>query len=143
MNTQTAIVRRLLPLALACGLLAALTPAAQAQAANPNDANQPDQSEILSNGCGLLLVAISGSSAQVANVTCQRGFNLRNQTKITREQPGTVVLQQSTAFGPDCTITIRGSNSATASLSVQQNFCSSAGAEITAKIGRASCRERV
>jgi hypothetical protein len=71
MNTQTPVVRRLLPFALACGLLAALTPAAQAQI--PHIENSKDKAgspKALGSSCGVLVVVISGSSAAVTNVSC-------------------------------------------------------------------------
>jgi len=136
MNTQNPIVRRLLPLALACGLLAAVAPAAWAQAADDSKpSGQPGPSAKL-KGCGFLHVTISGTKAKVAKVTCEHGFFQKTDPpdgKISTGQPAVVSVFQSAGRGPDCTITVSGDKE-TAVLSMQQNFCGLAAGEITAKV---------
>jgi len=122
MNTQIA-VRRLLPLALACGLIAVLALATQAFAANPNGPSQPGKSKPNPKdltGCGILEVFLSGSSLpNVANVACDKGAYDGTQ----RTPDGVVLtLHQSDARGPQCVITVGGGKD-TAVLSVQQNPC--------------------
>lgn len=136
MNTQNPIVRRLLPLALACGLLAAVAPAAWAQAAaDSNPSGQPGPSAAL-KGCGYLNVTISGTKAKVAKVTCEHGFFYRTvppSGEISPDQPAVVTVYQSAGRGPECTITLSGDKE-TAAVSVQQNFCGLAAGEVTAKV---------
>jgi hypothetical protein len=157
MKTQTAIVRRLLPLALACGLLAALTPAAQAQLAaegrtfTRNEVKlQPSAQDKAAGAtaaassltCTELFIVISGSSASVAKVTCEHGYHggtVPESRVIAAGKPAVVVLQQSAAYGPDCSITVSGGGN-TAVLSAQQNFCALKAGQITASVtsGRAT-----
>jgi hypothetical protein len=157
MNAQTSIVRRLLPLALACGLFAALAPAAHAQLAAEgrtfvrNDAQlQPSAKDKAAGAtaaasnltCTDLFIVINGSSASVAKVTCEHGYHggtVPESRVIAAGKPAVVVLQQSAAYGPDCTITISGGGN-TAVLSAQQNFCALKAGKITASVtsGRAT-----
>jgi hypothetical protein len=129
MNTQTPIVRRLLSLTLACGLLAALTPAARAQSGQPEPEPQL-------KGCGYLQVLVSGTRGKIAKVTCSRGNFDRTvppSGEITPGQPVVVFLYQTGGFGPECTITVSGQKE-TAVLATQQNFCGLAAGEITASV---------
>src|SRR5262249_40905052 len=100
MNTQNPIVRRLLPLALACGLLAAAAPAAGAQAADDsNPSGNPAPSATL-KGCGYLNVTFTGTKAKVAKVTCERGSFYRTvppSGEISPSQPAVVTVYQSGA----------------------------------------------
>lgn len=127
MSIQNPIARRLLPLALACGLFAALTPAVQAQGTEPS----PEL-----KGCGYLYVTISGTKAKVAKVTCEHGFFQKTDPAnggISSGQPAVVFLYQSGSRGPECTITLSGEKE-TAVLAVQQNYCGLAAGDITAKV---------
>lgn len=124
MNIQTTIVRRLLPLALACGLFAA---PASAQPAEPSPQLK---------GCGYLYVTISGTKAKVAKVTCEHGFFDKTDPAnggISTGQPAVAIVYQSAGRGPECTITVSGEKE-TAVLAVQQNFCGLAAGEITARV---------
>jgi len=151
MNTQTPIVRRLLPLALACGLLAALTPAAEAQLAAEgrtfvrNDEQiQPSAADKAAGAtaaasaltCTELLVVINGSAGSVAKVTCEHGYHggtVPESQKIAAGKPAVIVLQQSAVYGPDCAITVSGGGN-TAVLSAQQNFCALKAGQIKASV---------
>jgi hypothetical protein len=139
MNTQTPIVRRLLSLTLACGLLAALPPSARAELEEPLP-------ESLIQGCGRLLVIISGTSAKVDKVTCQRGYFRQIEPpsgEVSAGRPVVVTLEQSSAYGPECTISIGGQDRATVAL--QQNFCFLKGGAITASVvnGNATLTETI
>jgi hypothetical protein len=150
-QTTTAIVRRLLSLVMACGLLAAIAPAAQAQlAANGrkyvrnNQKLQPTAKDKAAGatavaaavGCTDLLVILSGTSASVAKVSCEHGYNgprVPDSSQITTGKPLVLFLQQSAVYGPDCTITVSGGGN-TAVVSVQQNFCAAKAGQITASV---------
>jgi hypothetical protein len=151
MNPQTSVVRRLLSLAMACGLLAALTPAAQAQLAaegrkfvrndeklKPSAADKVAGAEAAASSltCTELFVVINGSSASVAKVTCEHGYHggtVPESRVIAAGKPAVIVLQQSAAYGPDCSITV-SSGGNTAVLSAQQNFCALKAGMITASV---------
>jgi hypothetical protein len=122
-NPQIPIVRRLLPVALACGLIVVLALAAPALAADPKGPSQPSHAEPNpkeSPGCGILSVFLKGSSLpKVANVACDKGANDGSQ----RTPEGIVLtLHQTSGRGPQCVITVGGGKD-TAVLSVQQNLC--------------------
>lgn len=133
MNTQNPIVRRLLPLALACGLLAVLTPAAQAQGGIKN------RRDIISAGrpgCGDLLVVITGTSASQVTVNCRHAYSTKYlpATKaIDAGKPAIITLEQSLPYGPDCTLSVTGGGDS-AVLTVQQNFCTLEAGTITASV---------
>lgn len=157
MNAQTSVVRRLLPLALACGLLAGIAPAAQAQVATegrkfvrndvkiePSAADKAAGAEAASSAlsCTELLVVINGTSASVARVMCERGYHggtVPGTSVIAAGKPAVIVLQQS-AYGPDCQISVRGGGGDTAVLAAQQNFCGLQAGDIRASVvsGRAT-----
>jgi hypothetical protein len=118
MRIHTSVVRRFLSVALACGLLAALAPAARAQS---GDAEPKPKVQ----GCGFLNVTISGTKAKVSNVTCDSGSFVRTEPDsgaISDGQPVLVVLSQSGGAGPGCTITLTGQSS-TAVVRAEQNLC--------------------
>jgi hypothetical protein len=125
MNTQTPVVLRLLPLALACGLLALAAPAL---AAKPNP-KEPA-------GCLILNVFLNGPSVKVGQVTCDKGAYDGD-----KPTPDGVVLtfHQSDARGPKCTITVAGGKG-TAVLSVQQNPCILKAGAITASVVSGNAR---
>lgn len=134
MNTQTPVLRRLLSVTLACGLLAALPPAARA-------ATEQAVPEGEIKGCARLLVIITGSSAKVDKVTCEHGFFRQLEPasgEIRPGQPVVVSLEQSTVYGPDCTISIGGKERAT--VAAQQNFCGLKGGEVTASVVNGNAR---
>ena len=151
MNTRTSVVRRLLPFALTCALLAAFAPAAQAQLAAEgrtfvrNDEKlQPSAKDKAAGAvaaassltCTDLFIVISGTSASVAKVTCEHGYHggtVPETRVIAAGKPAVVVLQQSAVYGPDCSITVSGGGN-TAVLSAQQNFCAAKAGQITASV---------
>jgi hypothetical protein len=140
MNTQNPIVRRLLPLALACGLLAAVAPAVQAQEDSSPSGHAAPSATL--KGCGYLNVTFTGTKAKVAKVTCEHGFFYRTvppSGEISPDQPAVVTVYQSGSYGPDCIITLSGDKE-TAVVSVQQNFCGLAAGEVTAKVVSGNAR---
>ena len=140
MNTQNPIVRRLLPLALACGLLAAVAPAVQAQE-DSSPSGQAVPSATL-KGCGYLYVTFSGTKAKVAKVTCEHGFFYRTvppSGEISPDQPAVVTVYQSAGRGPECIITLSGDKETTV-VSMQQNYCGLAAGEVTAKVVSGNAR---
>jgi hypothetical protein len=124
MNTQNPIVRRLLPLALACGLLAvAVTPAVQAQS-------------LRDYSCGDLLVVISGSASSDVQVNCNSVYTTkyRPSTKsLSVKQSAVIILEQVFPSGVDCTISVTGGGN-TAGLKVKQNYCVLEAGTITASV---------
>ena len=152
MNPKNPTVRRLLPFTLACGLLAGAAPTVEAQLAaqgrtftrpaqtlepTPEDKAAGAQSISGDLSCGDLLVVITGTSGNVTKVSCDHGFfegNVPQTNIIVPGQPAVLFLQQSGAFGPDCTITITGPGSSNAVLAVQQNFCAAKAGQVTASV---------
>ncbi len=88
-------------------------------------------------GCNQAYVVIqSASNASITQVSCTHGNAnvVPSSSSIGPNQPGLVALNQSVGFGPDCTITVQGSSSNVATLSIQQNFCGLKAGQITASV---------
>lgn len=75
------------------------------------------------NGCARVHIYIESRDAKVARsgIGCDHG-NLIGVFP-SEEPAGLVVLEQSTGYGPDCSITIQFAGGGTGVLRVQQNYC--------------------
>jgi hypothetical protein len=140
---------RTLAFALCAGLLLAAAGGAQQSAKAPANAKPPKRVKVqpgtLDKGapaidspltCGNLLVVVQDASspqATISKVSCDHGYFVYAVPGASNPSEPSVLLFQQSGFGPDCTITV-SKGSATAVLSVQQNFCGLAAGNITATV---------
>jgi|GEM_PF-5889072 hypothetical protein len=150
-NTPSTLNRfsRTLTLALCAGLL--LTAAGQAaqSAKAPAGAKPPKHVKVQPGkldkvaaidsplSCANLLVVVQDSTspqASITKVSCDHGYFVSVVPGVSNPgQPAVLLLQQSAVYGPDCAITV-SKGSATAVLSVQQNYCAAEAGTITASV---------
>jgi hypothetical protein len=151
-NTPSTLNRfgRTLTLALCAGLLLAAAGQAAQSAKAPAGAKPPKHIQVkpgtLDKGaaalssplsCANLFVVVQDASspqASIAKVSCDHGYFVYSVPGVSNPgQPSVLLFQQSAVYGPDCTITV-SKGSATAVLSVQQNYCAAEAGNITASV---------
>lgn len=86
--------------------------------------------------CHNLVVVITTTDpgASVSDVSCNHGDEVSTSDFSGNSLAAIVVVDQSAVYGPNCTITVTGSNEVTAELAVQQNFCALEAGRVTGSV---------